>query len=175
MNELDELLKGFPGADKVFLRQGVDRNLVLAFLMAFARAEHALKDAGFADAGNGAIYICWDRFAREMGQKALSSQDASTQEAIDYVMKNPPNKQALGPKRWKKRKQQPCQDPAEFLIQSVRVVRNNLFHGGKEMASYLVERDSTLIQSCLLILRHLVNGHESVKKAFEITGLAHAG
>ncbi len=174
MDNLRGLLQGFPAAERVFLTRSVDRELVLSFLMAFARAEHALKEAEFAEMQNGAITICWDRFARALGRKALESEDIQTQDAINYLTAHPPKKQVLPPKRWKKREPQRGQEP-EFLVRSVTTVRNNLFHGGKEMTESLVERDQQLIRSSLLVLRHLVNSHELLREAFEITGPAHAG
>ncbi len=45
-----------------------------------------------------------------------------------------------------------------FLIESLKTVRNNLFHGGKHQDGMLLEpaRDGKLIEFCLLIMKELI-------------------
>jgi len=56
-------------------------------------------------------------------------------------------------------------DPT-FLVRSITTVRNNLFHGGKEIEGPLAERDRHLIQNSLLLLVQAIRLEPSVRRAF---------
>ena len=173
-NHLRELLADLPGSETFFLADKVERDLVLAFLMTFARAEYALKAKGFArPISSGGISIGWDCFAEEIAPRLWESDDQAVSKAIDYLTRNPPMREVLGPERWEERKPNRHQD-TRFLIRSVTTVRNNLFHGGKEMRWRLAERDRDLLESCLTVLKYCLALHEGVWRAFAEAGPSHA-
>lgn len=173
-DHLRELLADLPDSETFFLADKVERDLVLAFLMTFARAEHALKAEGFASQNSsGGILIGWDCFAEKIAPRLWEPDDQAVSEAIDFLTSNPPKREVLGPEHWQKRKPNSGQD-ARFLIRSVTTVRNNLFHGGKEMTWRLAERDRDLLESCLTVLKHCLALHEGVWRAFAEAGPSHA-
>jgi hypothetical protein len=46
------------------------------------------------------------------------------------------------------------------------MVRNNLFHGGKELRWLMAERDRRLIESSLVVLAHCITLNKNVHDAF---------
>ena len=79
----------------------------------------------------------------------------------------PPQKQVLKDGRlvWKDRLATNPDDPV-FLIRSVTAVRNNLFHGGKEVVGLVAERDRQLLQHSLLFLAYCLTLNPDVHAAF---------
>ncbi len=169
---LSEFLEGLPSVDQLFLADQVDRDLVLAFLMTFSRAEHALKSCGFATEANSQIRIDWNDFADAVADRVFTSGGTAVADATAFLTRCPPKRQTLGPERWVARTGSPRN--ARFLIKSVTTVRNNLFHGGKEMTWRLAERDRRLIESALLVLKHVVQLHVGVRAAFGEVGPSHS-
>jgi hypothetical protein len=151
----------------------LDRDLVANFFMLFARAEFALKKAGFARARrNGQIDVDWDGFARTLGDAVTQPNDGRVYEAVKYLQDQPPQKQVLrrdGNLSWEPR---PCKNPTDpvFVIRSITTARNNLFHGGKEIVGLLAERDRQLLQHCLLVLEYCLTLNNEVLSAFSDLG-----
>jgi hypothetical protein len=146
----------------------LDRDLVADFFMLFARAEFALKRAGFASPqGREGVGVDWDRFARSLGPAVTSPTDQRILEAVEYLQENPPQKQVFrnGRLEWKNRE---CTDPSDavFVVRSVTAVRNNLFHGGKEVVGLMAERDRQLLEHSLLMLAYCLTLHLDVFNAF---------
>jgi hypothetical protein len=166
--EPDPLL-GIDGARGMFSSPRIDRELVTDFFMTFARAEFALKCAGFVKAGpHLEPQVRWGDFASSLGDTVLSSRDPAVQRAIDYLTTRPPQKQCVknGALTWVAREPKRPRDPV-FLVTSITTVRNNLFHGGKEIQGPLTERDRRLIRSALDLLVYAVSQHECVLRAFQ--------
>ncbi len=158
-----------PAAREIVSGHRIDRKLVADFFMLFARAEYALKRAGYVCEGRtGEPRIKWDDFARRVGGPLFESQDPDLMKAIRHLTDHPPKRQTVsrGSLTWEDRKSADPQDPI-FLIRSVRTVRNNLFHGGKEIRGTLVERDRILLKSSLLTLIHAINLEQDVRHAFQ--------
>jgi hypothetical protein len=147
----------------------LDRELVADFFMLFARAEFALKDAEFVR-GVGRKKdepsVDWDRFARELGSKITSPEDPRIQEAVRFLQEKPPQKQVYRDRqlKWEPRSCTNLTDPV-FVIRSITTVRNNLFHGGKEIVGLMAERDRQLLQSSLVVLAYCMCLNESVARA----------
>lgn len=162
-------LSPLKGARPLFSSPRIDRELVTNFFMTFARTEYALKRAGYVEAGrSGEPRIKWDDFARSIGDTLLNSCSPAVAGAISYLFSNPPQKQVVrnGSLVWEPRASDNPRDPV-FLIRSITTVRNNLFHGGKEVKGMLAERDHCLIQSSLIILEHTVGFDTNVQHVFE--------
>ncbi len=152
----------------LFSAARLDRDLVADFFMLFARAEFALKKAGFASPRGGeAVGVDWDGFARSLGCAVTTAADRRIVEAVKYLQEKPPKKQVLRNDRleWKDRKCPDFDDPV-FLIRSVTTVRNNLFHGGKEVVALMAERDRHLLQHSLLFLAYCLTLNADVLAAF---------
>jgi len=174
--QLDDIVRRLPSAEPLFFARSLNHGLVLSFFLTFARAEHALKAAGFVHGrqGDHAPVVEWPRFAGNHLQATLAPSDPEVAAAIDYLAHHPPDRQVVTGKRVVF---QPCTSPtpkdAKSLVASVTTVRNNLFHGGKDISRGLVERDEKLLRSCLVLLAFLVQLDPAVANAFEQVGPAH--
>jgi hypothetical protein len=163
-----DLLNMFVPAD-LFSPGRLDRDLVADFFMLFARAEFALKDAGFVR-GLGKKKdepsVDWNRFARALGSKLTSPDDPRIQEAVRFLQEKPPKKQVYRDRqlKWEPRECTNFTDP-EFVIRSITTVRNNLFHGGKEIVGLMAERDRELVQNSLVVLAYCMTLNERVLRA----------
>jgi hypothetical protein len=156
----------------LFSSSRIDRELVSDFFMLFARAEYALKKAEWLHSGNnGQIIVEWEEFAKTLGDKLTDPQDARIWESVRFLQQNAPCKLVCnGHKlRWEERKCTDSKDP-KFVIRSVTTVRNNLFHGGKEIVGLMTERDRGLIESSLIVLAYCISLNERVANAFSELG-----
>jgi hypothetical protein len=158
-------------ASPLFSSRRIDKELLADFFMTFARAEYALKEAGYFRADkNGAPLIQWHDFARKIGESLSKSDESAVLKAIQYLADNPPRKQVVnkdGRLTWKSRASDAAQRDPLFLIQSVTTVRNNLFHGGKQISGLLEERDRLLLISCLNLLSYAISLDQDVLHSFE--------
>jgi hypothetical protein len=121
------------------------------FFMRFARTEYALKEAGFLKDEGGWAKPDWDDFAGKVGNRLWD--DPLIKDAIRYMEDNPPKKQVVKDKRldWKETVRP---SDAKALLDCIRTVRNNLFHGGKRFGNMnKPERDEPLMQRSLEILK----------------------
>jgi hypothetical protein len=146
----------------------IDRELILAFFMVFTRTEYALKrQHGFVrERRDSSIDILWEEFAGSIASRVWRTDDQVVREALDYLSSNPPKKQILrgGALAWESSSPAKPGD-AVFLLRSIKTVRNNLFHGGKEI-QLMAERDRTLVESSLVALAHCVTLNRDVHDAF---------
>jgi hypothetical protein len=152
-------------ARPLFSSKQIDRDLVTDFFITFARAEYALKKAGYISEQKSPK-ILWGKFAQELDDRLIASDEPAVQQAVKYLIANPPSKQVVKNKKltWEPLKS----DTADtlFLIRSITIVRNNLFHGGKEIHRSLEERDFRLLLSCLNLLTHALTINRNVLRYF---------
>jgi hypothetical protein len=159
------------GADvQTFLSpERIDRELILAFFMVFARAEFALKrQKDFVEERRDHSFrIRWDKFAQSIGSRFWDTESGITQRGLDYLKSNPPWRQVVrhGILGWEPLSSKQQASPL-FLFRSITTVRNNLFHGGKELRWLMAERDRRLIESSLVVLAHCITLNKNVHEAF---------
>lgn len=93
----------------------------------------------------------WSEMKRYVTGRAVP---ISLRDAMIYVAASPPQKQ-INHTTW-----QPIQGDSDwpFLLDVLKTVRNNLFHGGKHFPGQLLSpvRDSTLLTYCLTIMSELM-------------------
>jgi hypothetical protein len=162
-----------PSRHGLFAGTRFDRETVADFLLLFSRAEYALKAAGFVRRGQyDEPKIQWSRFADSIREDLRPTSDGALQEAFQYLGDHPPHRQVLEGHhlRWRPRTTRTDQTLEAFLIESITTVRNNLFHGGKELSTPLTERDRILVRSALLVLAHAISVSESVAHEFAEAG-----
>lgn len=136
------------------------RNLLLGYFLNFARLEFAMKAGGFGAIQYGAYQPSWRAFKEAMRGQPLPD---GLKAAHQYLWDSPPNKQT---DRHEWRPIEPRDDWA-FVIDCVKTVRNNLFHGGK--IPFRPNRDPELISQCDRILLALVaHGPEDIARQFEV-------
>ncbi len=162
-----------PEAERLFAPSRFDRELVTEFLFFFSRAEFALKAAGFAEPDrNDAPKMRWSSFADSLAGCLNSLNDTALADAYQVLNTRPPHRHVFkdGQLCWRPRRRRDGQSPEAFVIESVTTVRNNLFHGGKELTSPFSERDRELVRSALVVLAHAVSLHPTVRSHFGDTG-----
>ncbi len=102
------------------------------FFAFFSRFEYALKRAGFLKNGDKAE-PCWDRFANSVRNRLFTKADSEFQAGREYLMRKPPDTQVVvnGGLGWRSTPKGDGESDEQYLLRLVRIVRNNLFHGGK--------------------------------------------
>ena len=110
----------------------VDRDLVLLFLGVFSRFEFALKRSIFLK-GSEQAEADWDRYADSLRGKFQLVDDTSFTKAVAFFLEAPPKKQVVsgGNLNWKDTSIGNGEHREKYVLRLVRIVRNNLFHGGK--------------------------------------------
>jgi hypothetical protein len=136
------------------------RELVCQFLLVFSRFEAALKRAGFARQNGERLTVEWRRFARESGQGI----DLPVEDLGVLVLAPPARQQIMDNQLSFVPEDRPAELTAEWVLEMVYRVRNNLFHGGKWPAD--PERDGALLQSCLVALAFFVDLDQRVRHAY---------
>ena len=148
----------------------IDQSLVLDFFMKFSRFEFALKISGFARGDENFVGPAWRRFAASISSSFDKCRTPELEQACKYYLVNPPHQQvivgdSLG---WNANIPNTNSEP-EFLIELVKRVRNNLFHGGKYNAEMHEEtaRSEALLRNGLIILEECLRVLPDVKQAYD--------
>lgn len=147
--------------------------LACMFLAVFSRMEYALKATPpyALDDGNNRISAGWDRFANDIDEAFSTLDDKSLKAAVDYILAHPPRKQKLqdGIIVFADQTIDDNQRKAQQVLLMVRVVRNNLFHGGKHLPNGEVEagRNESLVRHSLIILEQCSKLHDEVRVRYE--------
>jgi hypothetical protein len=110
----------------------LDHNLLFEFFLTFARFEFALKAAGFVFGDLQRARPDWDRFGRSLDLDT-ARRDPSCAAAVEYFSLHPPWRQVVTAEglAWDSTVGFATVECMEQVLDLVRRVRNNLFHGGK--------------------------------------------
>ncbi|MFC1833865.1 hypothetical protein ACFL2Q_03910 [Thermodesulfobacteriota bacterium] len=133
----------------------------------FSRTEYALKAAGY-NCGEGAAKANWRRFALAVEDLIANPTTTEVTEAIEFIFSAPPKKQMIvdGLITWADVEPQ-TNSRADKLLQYVRRVRNNLFHGGKFNGRWFApERSEPLLRHSLAILKAVIEFVPDVSHAY---------
>ena len=150
--------------DELYSYLGIEKDLVIGFSILFSRLEYSLKRTfDYALGNENEVQANWDKFASDHNGSFNPHRTKQLSEAVACLVKNPPCKQVLknGVLDWKPMESQNA-PPLIELICSVRMVRNNLFHGGKFPIPTgsvddvgrnvkLLQSSITILQECLLL------------------------
>ena len=148
----------------------VDRELLLRFFLEFARFEYALKASGIFKQHPDKprkrykppnAEPDWDTFAVSLRDTFDAEATEPLAQACEFLRDSPPNRQVIvaGEVAWETPINVENETDIEFLLRMVRVVRNNLFHGGKYNLDLheSAERTEKLLRSSLTILEASLN------------------
>lgn len=148
------------------ISQRLDRSLIFEFFWTFSLFEYALKREGFISCGNHqAASADWHCFEQSIRGRFSDERDGEFSQAIRFLLENPPKKQIVDSGRlaWRQQRRRSEQSEEDFVLSLVRTVRNNLFHGGKDMTGEIeTERNEALLRSALQILRTCAQFNPSV-------------
>ena len=154
----------------LYQKLSLDKDLTTGFSILFSRFEYALKRTRRYAAGDeNAVKADWDKFAQDHDSQFDSERTPELKAAIEYLNGNPPKKQILkdGLLDWKN--VPPQNTPLlKQVLDAVRRVRNNLFHGGKFQNGPMEDpgRDSDLLRSCITVLEECLSLNNGVREQF---------
>jgi hypothetical protein len=129
--------------------------------------EYALKAVGLHK-GNGPAEPDWRAFAERVSGLFDDPCNAEFSEAVEYILAYPPKKQVIedGVLSW-------CATApntnlkSDLVLQYIRRVRNNLFHGGKFNGRWFEpERSQQLLKHSLVILAACLDASSEVGEAY---------
>lgn len=144
----------------------IPKELVFEFLAVFSRFEFSLKESGYYRKGQNDIAEAdWARFSVDMNSSFEKIASPDLLDAVKYLIKEPPQRQVIEGKslKWHPLAFREDQSIAAKTLLSVRMTRNNLFHGGKHFPHSSEGRDEKLIRSSLLVLGYCIEENENVK------------
>jgi len=143
---------------------------ITTFFKLFSQFEYCLKITGYCTTGrSNEAKPDWTTFAKALEHQLMDSTDAAVQEAVKYMLDDPPKKQVFEEKKldWRKVAPQTDDDNDRILIY-VRRVRNNLFHGGKFNGRFLdPDRSFDLLKHSEAILMECIFNSEQMLEAYE--------
>lgn len=145
----------------------IDPGLVCEFFAAFARFEYAMKATRYCDGDrHGNARPDWVTLKSNLGDAIC--HDEAAQDAIDYLLAEPPMIQKLLAHRAEFR-DQPLDgnNRGAQAIEAAKRVRNNLFHGGKHTPHSPPERDTKLVSAALTILQACLSADHGLNGEFE--------
>jgi hypothetical protein len=134
------------------LTQGSE-DLINEFFMVYSRFEFTLKKMGYRRiAGDGHVEPNWFSFSSNIQNKFNPGKSPELQQSFDYYLTQPPKVQILVDEELSWRSNQKREKESDFIwvIRSIGIVRNNLFHGGKFPFDPI--RDISLLSYGLIIL-----------------------
>ena len=110
----------------------LDHDLLFEFFLTFARFEFALKAAGFVMGNLREAKPDWPGFGKSI-DLASARLDPKCGAAVDYLWLHPPWRQVVTPNglAWDSTVGFAKLERMDQVLDLVRRVRNNLFHGGK--------------------------------------------
>jgi len=155
----------------------VNSELLLEFFLVFSRFEYALKYCGYfvkqpeRPERPPSAEADWDTFAASLRTVFDSTKSDELQEACRYLLESPPNKQVIlnDALAWETVTRDPAISDFEFLVRAIRIVRNNLFHGGKYNLELheTTERTEKLLRSAIVVLHECLVLAPNVRQAYE--------
>lgn len=146
----------------------IDPGLLFDFFLVFSRTEYALKNGGFSKGNERRVDPDWDGFSASIKDVFVKDKSNELSDAFDYILKNPPKKQVLRQNNldWDKNIPNGNLTDIEKVLNLVRRIRNNLFHGGKHNDAN-TDHNKLLLKSSLAIIRECVLLNPSVKNAYD--------
>ena len=154
----------------------LENDLVFKFFAVFSRFECALKRSGFLKTiRENRAAPDWRTYAKSLhfvGKVA----DQDFQKAVTFLLADPPKNQIVvelgnGKKTldWEETPVKTGEIHEEDVLDLVRIVRNNLFHGGKCSTGPIEEpaRNKALLEAVITILHHCLTLNDDVSRAYD--------
>jgi hypothetical protein len=142
-------------------------HLAYRFFATFARLEFALKESGRCQIAHGVVVPDWRKYCQELDDLTLDLShgglEASLKELTDDECA-PLKEMVCGNDRWGT-VPLPKGSAVRRSIESIKRVRNNLFHGGK-YGPYSSVRNDSLMSHSLTVLAFLVEQVPDVQTAY---------
>ena len=141
----------------------------LCFFLMFSRFEYALKRSGYLKGSKEYVEADWEKFGNDI-EPRIDIDINEILKAKKYLLNNPPKKQVIENSNLSWKTMNNLNDDIRSLIHVVKVVRNNLFHGGKDPCGTIdeVSRDNELIENSIIVLKYLLNSSDKIKEKYYI-------
>jgi hypothetical protein len=151
---------------ELFAGLEINRDLVVAFFVVFARFEYALKEAGYVFDQGGRAAPSWKKYNADV---APQFDDASPEElrVIAELLKDPPLYQELTDQGIKWKPMNLDGPPVAQALSAAAQVRHNLFHGGKHTPHSPPERDQRLVALSFALLHACLQRSPDVLAKFD--------
>lgn len=152
----------------------LDHDLLFQFFLTFSRFEFALKSAGFALGNIHGSKPDWPRFGASLDLD-MARQDPNCAAAVDYLALHPPWRQVVIAHglAWDSSVSFTRLDRMDQVLELVRRIRNNLFHGSKfndEVHSGL-GRNELLLRHSIAVLHRCLELSPSVAAPYDTATL----
>jgi hypothetical protein len=158
------------------LARDCDQAVVFHFFVVFCRFECSLKRSGYLKqtrAGRGAEPD-WKDYATTLRGRFAGVRRSAFKEACEFLLDDPPQRQivvGVGKMGWARVISKAGDSHEERVLELVKVVRNNLFHGGKYPlpagAIADTSRNRRLLKACITVLEECLRLSPGLWEAFE--------
>jgi hypothetical protein len=168
--------------DALKQQDGLQQDLLFTFMMVFARAEYAFKAIGcirdkekWKDDAARLAFVHWPSVAGKVESVFFQTLSPEVEKAIHYLEKNRPlihrwKKVPFAGDAyqlcWKDRSEQESESRLTKILEDIGSIRNNLFHGGKELGSIPCERDRDLLSASIWVLSRVLGVCSEASKPF---------
>ena len=147
----------------------INSELVCEFAAVFMRFEYAMKASDYCagDRWHNAVPN-WKLLKDDLGMKLDQLQDMEVQQAIQCLLKDPPQVQKFlyGRPGFQQTPLLGATEGAKAL-EAAKRVRNNLFHGGKHTPHSPPERDTRLLEASFVVLRACLALNKELASEYE--------
>jgi hypothetical protein len=154
----------------------VSREMLLDFFLTFARFEYAMKASTFMKPAPPAAEEPvpakpdWNRLTETLEGRFDPGSSIELQEACRYLLEAPPRRQmTLGEGQFWQPPARGGESEIRYLLSLVRIVRNNLFHGGKHNLEVHEDeaRTELLLRNSLTVLAECRALSAELARAFD--------
>jgi hypothetical protein len=160
----DELEREFTSNPQIF------KNITFFFVM-FSKLEGALKNTEYIKKTKKYVEADWSDFYKNNESEIIKALNSVT-ESCKYLLNNPPKILTTDPPMsnkiaWKKKEFLNDIGDAFRVIELIKIIRNNLFHGSKTLSTYGdATRDIFLITHATKIL-YILSEVKTIKPFFD--------
>lgn len=155
---------------RILSQIGAESDLIIEFFAVFSRFEYALKREGYWHGTPEFVGVKWNQFADRCATAFMRlPKVGELSVAIEYYAADPPKKLIVRDEEldWLEVEINRATPTLKQLLEGVRCVRNNLFHGGKFPGTPVPEpsRNEQLLRHGLIILAAVLSlNHPEARK-----------
>jgi hypothetical protein len=147
-----------------------NKDILLEFLVAYARFEYALKKLDYLNLSNGDAKANWEKFISENKDKFDPSKNKELEDAVRFLLDFPAKRQIVKDKQLVFETHPETRKGPDIcrLYHCIRIVRNNLFHGGKFSHGPEPElsRNKALIENSLIVLNDFLQLDKELRSVY---------
>lgn len=147
-----------------------NEEVLLKFLVLFSRFEYALKRSNFYNKGKKSAEADWPSFIKEIKDSFNTEKSKEIKNASSYLITYPAQEQIIKKGSLDFAIHPSSSEGQEIrkIYNSIRITRNNLFHGGKFPLKPVKDesRNIQLINNCIVMLEYLLTLNQTVESYF---------